>query len=132
MEHQYLPIPDDVEEIGTKVLDCAFAVHRTLGPGLLEGVYEECMMYELSKRNLAFQSQLELPIHYDGILLKNPLKIDLIVEDSVIVELKSVEQLLPVHQAQLMTYLRLSEKRLGFLLNFNRIVLKDGMKRIVM
>lgn len=125
------PIPDETERIATVVLDAAFRVHRTLGPGLLETVYEACLCHELAKRQMAFQSQLPLPVVYEGVRLDAGLRLDLLVAEVVVVELRSVEKLIPLYDAQLLTYLKLSGKRLGLLVNFNSSQLKDGVKRIV-
>lgn len=127
----YAPIPQDVETIGKAVLDAAFKVHTALGPGLLESVYETTVAYELRKRGLSVETQLAILIHYDDVRLESGLRLDLLVEKCVIVELKSVENMNPVYEAQLMTYLRLSHVRLGYLINFNVPHLKDGIKRMV-
>ena len=112
------------------IIGAAIEVHKELGPGLLESVYEMCLMEELSRRGLMVQNQVELPIIYKGIALPNKsFRLDLLVENHVVVELKSVEQLLPVHEVQLLTYLRLSRKKLGLLINFNVPVLTKGVKR---
>jgi GxxExxY protein len=124
------PIPIHVEEIATKVMDSAFAVHRALGPGLLESVYESCMCHELSKAGVPFQRQLSLAIVYDTIKIDGGLRLDLLVDQLVICELKAVEKILPIHEAQILTYLKLSNLRLGFILNFNVALLKDGIRRI--
>lgn len=126
------PIPIDTERVATAVLDGAFAVHRTLGPGLLESVYEVCLCHELNQRGMAFTSQASLPIVYAGIRLDAGLRLDLLVENRVVVELKAVETLLPVFDAQVLTYLKLTGMRLGPLINFNVPVLKQGVKRIVL
>jgi GxxExxY protein len=128
----YEPIPEETERIAAIVLDAAFQVHKTLGPGLLESVYEVCLCRELSKRNIAFQCQTSLPVIYDGMRLEAGLRIDLLVADAVIVELKAVEKTIPLHKAQLLTYLKLTNKRLGLLINFNVPLLKDGIQRIVL
>ncbi len=125
-------IPEETEKAATQVLDAAFAVHRTLGPGLLECVYQACLRHELRKRNIAHEAEVSLPVIYDGLKLDAGLRLDLLVDCRIIVELKAVEKILPVHEAQLLTYLKLTECRLGFLLNFNVPVLKDGIKRIVL
>ena len=119
-------------EITHEVIGGAIDVHRALGPGLLESAYEECLCYELSLRGLAFKRQVELPIVYKGVRLDCGYRIDLLVADAVVVELKSIEGILPVHQAQLLTYLRLSGKRVGLLINFNVDVLKNGIVRMVL
>jgi len=113
-------------------LDSAFKVHTALGPGLLESVYETTLTYEIRKSGLTVANQLSVPILYDGQKLEAGFRLDMLVENCVIVELKSVENINPVYEAQIMTYLRLSEKRLGFLINFNVKHLKDGIKRFVM
>ena len=126
------PIPDDIERFTKPILDSAYAIHSALGPGLLENIYEATMVYELGKRGLKIKSQTPIPIVYDGLKLDAGLRLDLLVEDRVIVELKSVESMLPIHEAQLLTYLKLAGKRVGFLINFNVTSLKDGIKRIVL
>ena len=128
----FAPIPEATEQIATAVLDAAFQVHRELGPGLLESVYEACMRLELTQRRIPFQSQLALPVVYSGVRLEAGLRLDLLVADSVIVELKAVEKLNPLYEAQLLTYLKLSGHRLGLLINFNVPLLKDGIKRVVL
>lgn len=113
-------------------MDCCFAVHRNLGPGLLESIYEICLEHEFKKRGLAYQRQLMLPVHYDGIELDAGLRLDFLVEDEIVLELKAVESLLPLHQAQLLTYLKLTNKHLGLLINFNTALLKQGFKRVIL
>jgi GxxExxY protein len=122
-----------VEEnsIGKEVVDAAVKVHRVLGPGLLESVYEQVLAHELAKRGLGCARQVPVPVMYEEIQLEEGFRADLLVEEKVIVELKSVETLLAVHSKQLLTYLRLSGKRLGFLLNFGAPLLKNGIVRIV-
>jgi GxxExxY protein len=120
-----------MESITDQIIGAAIEVHRETGPGLLESVYEECLCYELSQRGLHFQRQVPLPVVYKGIKLDCGFKMDLLVEDTVVLELKTVEHLLPVHSAQLLTYLKLSGKQLGLLLNFNEPVLRRGLKRLV-
>jgi len=127
----YTPIPPDVERVGKAVLDAAFKVHTALGPGLLESVYETIVAYEIRKGGLLVETQVALPIFYDNTKLESGLRLDMLVEKCVIVELKSVEKMNPVYEAQLMTYLRLSNVRLGFLINFNVPHLKEGIKRMV-
>ena len=126
------PIPVEVNRLSKVVVDAAFDVHNNLGPGLLESVYEVCLVHELEKRNLRFQRQVAIPIRYDGIQLDAGLRLDLLVENCLVVELKAVEELLPVHQAQLLTYLKLTGHRLGLLVNFNIPLIRDGIKRIVL
>ncbi|NOY98536.1 MAG: GxxExxY protein [Chloroflexi bacterium] len=127
----FAPISPDVERVGKVVLDAAFKVHTALGPGLLESVYETTLAYEVRKSGLLVETQVVVPIIYDGAKLESGLRIDMRVENCVIVELKAVEKMNPVYEAQLMTYLRLSKIRLGFLINFNVPHLKDGIKRMV-
>ena len=125
------PIPPEVEKVGKAVLDAAFKVHTALGPGLLESVYETTVAYEIRKGGLLVETQVVMPIVYDNTKLESGLRLDMLVEKCVIVELKSVEKMNPVYEAQLMTYLRLSNVRLGFLINFNVPHLKEGIKRMV-
>ena len=127
----HAPIPAETEKVAAQVVDAVFTVHKTLGPGLLENVYEVCVCRELSKRGLGFQRQVSLPIVYDTVRLETGLRLDLLVANCVVVELKAVEQVLPVHLAQLLTYLRLSCYRLGLLVNFNTELIKDGIFRRV-
>lgn len=118
-------------ELSNLIIGCAIEVHRTLGPGLLESVYENCLLYELEEKGIFVERQVELPIEYKDKNLKVGYKIDLLVENKVIIELKSVKEIQPIHVAQLMTYLKLSDKKLGLLINFNEVKLVDGLKRIV-
>jgi GxxExxY protein len=120
-----------MEDIAKIILDAAYQVHTTLGPGLLESVYEACMIHELKLRNIDFEAQITLPVMYKGIKVDSGYRLDLLVDDCIIVEIKSSEIANPVHSAQLLTYLRLTNKRLGLLLNFNVIHLRDGIKRII-
>lgn len=118
-------------EISQRVIGAAIAVHRELGPGLLESAYEVCLKYELKEVGLAVESQVAQPVIYKGLDLECGYRLDLLVENLVVVELKAVEALLPIHAAQLLTYLRLRNLWLGLLINFNVPVLKQGIKRIV-
>jgi GxxExxY protein len=127
----FAPIEPNVERVGRAVLDAAFKVHTALGPSLLESVYETCTAFELKQSGLCAQTQVALPVTYRGIKMDAGLRPDLIVEECVIVEFKSVEIMHPVFEAQLITYLKLTGIRLGFLINFNVLHLKDGIKRIV-
>jgi GxxExxY protein len=127
----YPLISPDIERIGKVVLDASFKVHTALGPGLLESVYETTVAYEVRKSGLVVATQVMLPIKYDGQELESGFRLDLLVEKCVILELKSVLMMNPVYESQLMTYLRLSGVRLGFLINFNVPHLKDGIKRII-
>ena len=121
----------DKNEISSAVIDAAITVHTALGPGLLESAYEACLAHELRKRGMHVASQLGLPLIYDGMRIESGYRIDLLVEDAVIVELKTVDRLLPVHGAQVLTYLKLSGKPLGLLINFNAMRIKDGLKRFI-
>jgi GxxExxY protein len=121
---------DDV--LTAKVIGFAIQVHRVLGPGLLESAYEECLAYEMTKANLLFQRQTALPVVYEGVRLDCGYRIDFIVDNQLIIELKSVEKLLPIHDAQIITYLKLSGCRAGLLMNFNEVILKAGLKRFVL
>ena len=126
------PIPEATEIIATKVINAAYKVHKTLGPGLLESVYETCLCHELSKCGLPWIRQLPVDIIYDEIQIEGGLRIDIMVADSLIVELKAVEEMKPLFEAQLLTYLKLTGKRLGLLINFNSALLKQGLKRMVL
>ncbi len=126
------PIPPEVNIVARQIVDAAFCVHSNLGPGLLESVYENCLAYELKKRKLRISQQLSLPVLYNGHKLDSGLRLDFLVEECVIVELKAVEILLPLHHAQILTYLKLTGYRLGLLINFNVPVIKNGIKRIVL
>jgi GxxExxY protein len=117
--------------ITEQVIGACIEVHREIGPGLLESAYEECLCYELSQRWISFERQKPLPVKYKGVLLDCGYRLDLVVEERIILELKAVEALLPVHKAQVLTYLKLAGLTLGVLINFNVPVLKDGIKRIV-
>lgn len=121
----------EVNEITGSIVDAAMKVHTALGPGLLESVYEKCLKHELQKRGLRVESQVWLPVVYDGIEMEGGYKIDLLVEAQVIVELKVVEQILEVHKAQLLSYLKLSNKQVGLLVNFNVVHMRDGIRRLV-
>ena len=118
-------------EISYQIIGAAIELHKTLGPGLLESVYEEALALELEERGLSVQSQLAVPMKYKSLTFDKGFRLDLLVEDKVIIEIKSVEQLAPVHYAQLLTYLRLADKKLGLLINFNSKILKSDIHRIV-
>jgi GxxExxY protein len=122
---------DELNDISGKIIEFSIKVHKALGPGMLEGAYEICLMHELVQHGFQVQSQLTLPIIYDGVRLDAGYRIDLLVEESVIVELKAIDRLLPVHEAQLLSYLRMSDLRLGLLINFNVKLLRDGVRRVV-
>ena len=121
----------DIEEIGKNIVHCAIKVHRTLGPGLLEYVYQKCLAYELEKIGLAVACEVPLPVKYETVIIDAGFRIDMMVQKAVIIENKTVEKLLPIHEAQLLTYLKLTNFKLGFLLNWNVPLMKDGIKRMV-
>ena len=118
-------------ELSSIIIGAAIEVHNTLGPGLLESVYEECLIHELREIGLEVKEQVVVPIHYKGTKIKSKLKVDLLVQDKIIVELKAVQELSPIHAAQLLTYLKISNYRLGLLFNFNELKIKNGLRRII-
>jgi GxxExxY protein len=121
----------DADEIGTRLIGCALIVHRALGPGLLESVYETCLAHELHKAGLRFERQRPLPVFYDGLSFETGYRLDLLVEKIIVVEIKTVEQVLDVHKAQLLSYLRLGNFPLGYLLNFHSTLLRQGIVRLI-
>jgi GxxExxY protein len=122
----------EFDELSRKVIGCAIEVHRTLGPGLLESTYRQCLAYELSHAQTPFQMEMPLPVRYKEVLLDCGYRIDLLVGGDLIVEVKSVETLLPIHQAQILTYMRLAKVPIGLLINFNVTKLHSGIKRFVL
>lgn len=128
----FLPIPARLNDIGTAVVDACYAVHSTLGPGLLESVYSLCLTEEIRSRALRVQSQQPVPVVYKGMRLEGGFRIDLLVEGEVIIELKAVDVMHPVFEAQLLTYMKLSGRRLGYLVNFNVPLIRNGIKRMVL
>ncbi len=123
---------DDLNKITENVIGCAIEVHKHLGPGLLESAYQQCLKYELGLNNINFYSEVQIPVKYKGMLLNCAFRADLIVEEEIIVELKAIECILPVHEAQLLTYLKLTNKEIGLLINFNVDLLKNGIKRMIL
>ena len=119
----------DVNNITGQIVDAAMKVHTALGPGLLESAYEACLAHELRKRGFSIERQKEMPIEYDGILIDIGYRLDLLVNDKVVVELKAVSEVAPIHEAQILSYLKLGKKPIGLLINFNVQRLKDGIKR---
>ena len=117
------------EFLSREIVDCAYKVHKQLGPGLLEKIYEACFCRELEKKNIPFKRQVEIPVYYDGVQLKEVLRLDVLVDDLIIIETKAAEALLPLWYAQLRIYLKLFNKNVGFLLNFNVILMKQGIRR---
>jgi GxxExxY protein len=130
--HRYEKVDPLTEEIAQKAVDSAFKLHSRLGPGLLETVYETFFCHELKLRGLQVQRQVVLPLAYEGLVIDAGLRLDLLVENRLVIELKAVETLLNVHRAQLKTYLKLSNHRLGLLINFNVPLIKEGIERIVL
>lgn len=122
---------EELNKISKIILDACISVHKEMGPGLLESIYVICLVYELQKRGLKAKTEVSIPLIYQGIVLSKDFRIDILVEDEIILELKAVEVLLPVHQAQIISYLKLADKRLGFLINFNVPLMKNGIKRFV-
>lgn len=129
---QYAPLSEKEERIARIIVEAAYAVHTALGPGLLESVYEVCFCHELTKRGLSFRRQVTVPIVYDGITFSEGLRLDVLVEDLIICELKAAESMNPVFLAQLLTQLKLTGRRLGFLINFNVPLIKRGIKRVIL
>ncbi|MBP2315316.1 GxxExxY protein [Azospirillum soli] len=125
-------IPTEIDHIARQAVDSAFRVHSTLGAGLLESVYESCLEHELRKRGLTVRRQVVVPVVYDDIRFDEGFRLDLLVENMIVIEIKAAERLLPVFEAQLLTYLKLTGLRLGFLINFNVGQIKDGIRRIAL
>jgi GxxExxY protein len=128
---KYLDLTEREEELATEVVDIAYCIHKELGPGLLESIYETCFCYELSKRNIEYKRQHSIDIEYDGLKLDSGLRIDIIVENLLIIELKAQENVHPVWEAQILSHLKLTQKRIGFLINFHVQLIKQGIKRYV-
>jgi GxxExxY protein len=125
-------VPSHVERVATSIVDAGLKVHRALGPGLLESAYEHCLAHELALRGLGVRRQVVLPITYEGSTLDAGYRLDLLVAESVVVEVKAIDALTRLHSAQLLTYLKLSKLRLGFLMNFNVSLFRDGLRRIAL
>jgi GxxExxY protein len=132
MPEQIPSLPEALNKLSGTVVDSALTVHKALGPGLLESVYETCLAHELRLRGLNVQSQIFVPILYKGLEFESGLRLDMLVEKQLVVEIKAIEQVLKVHEAQLLTYLKLTNCRLGLLINFNVPILKAGITRIVL
>ena len=120
----------ELNDISERIIGCAISVHRALGPGLLESTYQVCLVHEIRKGGLQVESQVDLPVMYDGVRLDAGYRIDLLVAGRVIVELKAIDRLLPIHEAQILSYLKLSGHKVGLLINFNVRLLRDGIKRL--
>jgi GxxExxY protein len=127
----FKPLSPELEEIGRLIVDAAYTVHLKLGPGLLERVYEVCFCYELTKSGLSYRRQVDVPIVYDELVFEEGLRLDVLVEESIICELKAIEIVNPVWEAQILSHLTITSKKLGFLINFNVVKIKDGIKRFV-
>lgn len=126
------PLSEREEAFAKQIVDAAYTVHRKLGPGLLEKVYEICFCHELSKKGIKYRRQVDVPIVYDGMILEEGLRLDVLVEELIICEVKAVEEMNPVWEAQVLSYLKLTGKRLGFVINFNVPLIRDGIKRIIL
>jgi GxxExxY protein len=126
------PIPEELNDLSREVVDCIFKVHQTLGPGLLESVYEACLVHELHRREIPAETQVSLPIFYEGIKLVSGLRLDLWVNRQIVIELKAVDEITPLHKSQMLTYMKISECRLGLLVNFNVTLIKNGIVRIAL
>ena len=132
MTSQLIELPRRTEELATELVDAAYSVHSELGPGLLESIYERCLCHELSLRGIEFEQQVVLPIAYKDLMIEGGLRLDLIVDRQIIVELKAVEKIITVHRAQILTYMKLAGFRLGFLVNFNVPKIKQGIERLIL
>lgn len=128
---KFEPLPAELELIGKKIVDSAYTVHKILGPGLLEKVYEICFCHELSKRGLKYLRQIDVPIVYDSITFEEGLRLDVLVEDKIICEIKAVDLVNPIWEAQILSHLKLTNKRLGYLINFNVVNIGQGIKRFI-
>jgi len=131
VQKRFVQIPIITEVVGKKILDAAYAVHSALGPGLMESVYEACLAHKLLQQKVAVETQVVMPIIFEGVHIETGLRLDLLADRLVIVELKSVLTMIPLYEAQLLTYLKVTGLRLGYLINFNVVHLKDGIKRMV-
>ncbi len=128
----YAKLSEREEYLAKQIVDIAFKIHKTLGPGLLESIYAKCFCYELFVRKIIYQQQKEVPIEYETIIIDGGLRLDLLIEDLIIIELKAQENYHPVWETQILSYLKLTGKRLGFLINFHVPLIKDGIKRIIL
>jgi len=128
-QRNFNPIPEELDALGKLIVDAAYTVHKNLGPGLLEKVYEICLCHELTKRGLTFQRQIDIPVVYDGLVFDEGLRLDVLVENEIICELKAIEIVNPVWEAQVLSHLRLTNRRLGYLINFNVVNIGEGIRR---
>ena len=126
-----IAIPQEIERLATVAVDAAFAVHTELGPGLLESAYQTCFVHELGLRGVAYQKEVPVPLNYKGIRIEVGFRADVIIEQRLLIELKAVEQLLPIHKAQVITYLKLTHLPLGLLINFSEVLIKHGIQRVL-
>jgi GxxExxY protein len=124
-------IPPEIERLATLAVDAAFAVHTELGPGLLESAYQACFVHELGLRGVAYQKELPVPLNYKGIRIEVGFRADVVIEQNLLIELKAVEQVLPIHKAQVITYLKLMHLPLGLMFNFNEVLIKHGIQRVL-
>jgi GxxExxY protein len=131
-EKNFRPLSEREIWLTHQIVDIAITIHKALGPGLLESIYEKCFCYELSKRNISFRRQQPVEIVYDNLVIDEGLRIDILIDDLIIAELKAQELQHPVWQAQLLSYLKLTDKRLGYILNFHVPLMKDGIKRMIL
>jgi len=122
---------DQFEYVANQIVNASYNVHKEMGPGLLESIYELCLINELKSNNFLVQNKVSIPLIYKGVELSKDFRIDILVENEIIIEIKAVEVILPVHQAQIISYLKLADKKLGFLINFNTALIKNGIKRFV-
>ena len=132
MMRVFEPLPPDIEHLAKVVVDAAYSVHSSLGPGLLESVYELCLLHELRKRKIPSEQQVRIPVLYDGLRLEAGLRSDLMVDGKLILEIKAVEEMNRIYKAQVLTYLKLTGLRLGLLINFNVALIKNGIERVIL
>ena len=132
MMRVFEPLPPDIEQLAKVVVGAAYSVHSSLGPGLLESVYELCLLHELRKREIPSEQQVRIPVLYDGLRLEAGLRIDLMVDRKLILEIKAVEEMNRIYKAQVLTYLKLTGLRLGLLINFNVALIKNGIERVIL
>jgi GxxExxY protein len=132
MKMKYENLPEETERIAKQVVDAAYHVHKVLGPGLLEKIYEVCLYYELTKRHIKFKRQVNVPIKYDNMTFDEGYRLDMLVEDQIIIELKACDKYNPVWNAQVLSYLKVTGKRLGLIINFNVHLIKQGIKRVIL
>jgi GxxExxY protein len=131
-DKKFAPIPDEINKIGSQIVDASFSVHRNLGPGLLEKIYEICFCYELEKRGIKFQRQVDVPVRYDSMTFTEGLRLDVLVEGIIICELKALDNVNPVWEAQILSQLKITGLRLGYLINFNVVNIGQGIRRFIL